>query len=265
MRPDESALGVRRLLSLLEGAEPGGDPSAWRRRLTALLTATRSAEIPVAAWPLLDEIWTRESKTKPIQRASELPRVTGDGRWTDSVSLWRGDITCLEAGAIVNAGNSGLTGCYIPFHACVDNAIHTAAGPWLRKTCEEIMSSRGRPEPTGTATVTPGFHLPASHVVHTVGPVVRTGRPTPEDEAALGKCYRTCLGAASELGLASIGFCAISTGIFGYPKAEAATVSLGAIRGFQETQPGSRLHVVLVAYSESDENTYWEAVRRMPE
>jgi hypothetical protein len=100
-----------RLLTILEGGRPQRAPDLWRRRLTAWLTTHGTAEIPADAWPLLDEIWRRESLAKPVQRAADLARRTSNGCWTDCLSLWRGEISQLEAGSIVNAANSGLTGC----------------------------------------------------------------------------------------------------------------------------------------------------------
>ena len=76
--------------------------------------------------------------------------------------LWRGDITILQTDGIVNAANSGMTGCYIPNHRCIDNAIHTYAGVELRLACEELMEQQGYPEPTGQAKITPAFNLPAA-------------------------------------------------------------------------------------------------------
>lgn len=251
-----------RLISILDGGGPRGSPGMWRRHLTALLTTRRTVEIPEEAWPLLHEVWGRESKCKPFQRAADLPRLTNNGRWTDSLSLWRGDITRLQAGAIVNAANSGLTGCYVRFHACVDNAIHTAAGPWLRRACEEIMAERGRPEPVATTTATSGFYLPCKYVLHTVGPVVRGGNPSDEERDALAGCYQACLAAALELAVDSIAFCAISTGVFGYPKRDAALVSLGAIREFLAGHDNSP-HVVLVAFTDGDEAVYTKALEEM--
>ncbi len=86
--------------------------------------------------------------------------------------LWRGDITTLEVDAIVNAANSQLLGCFSPNHGCIDNAIHTYAGLQLRDICNTIMRTQGHEERTGTAKLTPGFNLPATYVVHTVGPIV---------------------------------------------------------------------------------------------
>ena len=261
----EDAAGVLpRLLSILEGREPQGAAASWRPRLTAWLTTRATADIPPPAWPLLHEIWRRLSRDKPTQPAADVPRVTGKGRWTDALSLWRGDITRLRAGAIVNAANSGLTGCYVPFHACVDNAIHTAAGPWLRQACETVMAERGRPEPAATATVTDGFYLPARFVIHTVGPIVQGRAPSSADRDALAGCYRACLAAALERSLDSIAFCAISTGVFGYPKPAAARVSLAGIRDFLASLDRPP-HVILVAFTEDDEAVYRKALEEAPE
>jgi O-acetyl-ADP-ribose deacetylase (regulator of RNase III) len=242
------------------GEDPGErHPTALRRSLTAWLTVHRTSDIPQEAWPLLDWLWGCESSRKAYTCASDLDRLSSDGSWTDHVSLWRGDITQLQADAIVNAANSGLTGCYVPFHACIDNAIHTAAGPWLRRECERIMALRGRPEPTGTATGTPAFYLPARHVFHTVGPIVKAGNPTREDDALLRQCYLACLDAVWQLELKSVAFCAISTGVFGYPKRDAAACSLSAIRNHLAANPDPP-HVVLVAFTQEDELVYREAV-----
>lgn len=86
--------------------------------------------------------------------------------------LWQGDITTLRCDAIVNAANSGLTGCYIPNHRCIDNAIHTYAGMELRLACMEQITAQGYPEPTGQAKITPAFNLPCRYILHTVGPII---------------------------------------------------------------------------------------------
>ena len=147
-----------------------------------------------------------------------------------------------------------MTGCYIPNHRCIDNAIHSAAGPGLRQECADIMAARGRPEPTGTATVTGGHHLPAAHVIHTVGPIVQ-GKPTAEHEALLASSYQSCLLAAEDLRATSIALCCISTGIFGYPKAEAATI---AVRTVHEVLPHcqSLTKVVFNVFDPIDESIY---------
>src|SRR6478609_7900944 len=109
------------------------------------------------------------------------------------VSVWRGDITDLRIDAIVNAANAPMLGCFTPFHRCIDNAIHSAAGVQLREDCFEIMKLRGVPEETGQAKITRAYNLPSKYVLHTVGPIVRDDQPTPEQKEQLASCYRSCL------------------------------------------------------------------------
>ena len=142
--------------------------------------------------------------------------------------LWRGDITTLKVDAIVNAANAGLLGCFSPNHGCIDNAIHTFSGVELRLACDAIMKKQGHAEPTGTAKITPGFHLPATYVLHTVGPIV-SGPLTKRHEQQLASCYRSCLALARENGLKSIAFCCISTGVFCFPNRRAAEIAIETV------------------------------------
>lgn len=87
----------------------------------------------------------------------------------DGIYLWQGDITRLNADAIVNAANDQMCGCFVPNHTCIDNCIHTFAGIQLRKKCGDIMRMQGHPEPTGLAKITPAYNLPCKYVLHTVG------------------------------------------------------------------------------------------------
>lgn len=175
----------------------------------------------------------------------------GDAR----LRLWRGDITLLATDAIVNAANSGMTGCWRPLHSCVDNAIHTFAGVQLRLECARAMRAQGHPEPTASARVTLAYNLPARRVVHTVGPVVQ-GRPTDAQRAELARCYEACLDAASAEGLSSVAFCCVSTGVFGFPADEAAQVALGATRRWLDAHPQAGMTVVFDVFLESDEMIY---------
>lgn len=111
--------------------------------------------------------------------------------------LWKGDITTLAADAIVNAANSGMTGCWAPLHYCIDNAIHTFAGMQLRYECARIMIEQGHEEPTGQAKVTPAYNLPAKHVIHTVGPIAN-GALNDKLREQLASSYRSCLDASVE-------------------------------------------------------------------
>ena len=174
-QPQRSAL-VDTSLALLLQEQPeaqqlvdvvsAGDPGRRRLALRALLAMRPAIPLPAELNVSLERLLAAEAAERETVDALSLPRTEVDPR----LSLWRGDITTIRADAIVNAANSTLLGCFQPLHACIDNAIHSAAGPWLRQECADIMAARDRPESTGTATVTSGYHLPATHVIHTVGP-----------------------------------------------------------------------------------------------
>lgn len=114
---------------------------------------------------LQDELLVEEREEKGVVDVLELPAVNSDSR----ISLWQRDITRLNADAVVNAANSQMLGCFIPCHACIDNAIHSAAGLQLRDECMELMQAQGCEEPVGRAKITKGYNLPAKFVLHTVG------------------------------------------------------------------------------------------------
>ena len=174
-----------------------------------------------------DELLSREREEKGVVHISDLPPVPGDGR----LALWQGDITRLDADAIVNAANSALLGCFRPGHNCIDNVIHSAAGLQLREECAAIMRAQGHGEPTGQAKLTRGYNLPAKHVLHTVGPII-DGPLTDRDRELLASCYRSCLKLAEENGLKSVAFCCISTGVFRFPKDEAARIAVTTVREY---------------------------------
>jgi O-acetyl-ADP-ribose deacetylase len=134
-----------------------------------------------------------------------------------------GDITTQDVDAIVNAANSSLLG-----GGGVDGAIHRAGGPDILAACRRIRAERF-PEglPTGQAVATTGGRLAARHVIHTVGPIHAID---PDPPASLAACHRSCLEVAAELGVRTIAFPAISTGVYGYPVADAASVAVRAVR-----------------------------------
>ena len=168
--------------------------------------------------------------------------------------LWQGDITTLRCDAIVNAANSGMTGCYIPNHRCIDNAIHTYAGVELRLACAELMEQQGHPEPTGQAKITPAFNLPCRYVLHTVGPII-SGRVTKEDKELLASCYRSCLELAAENGLESVAFCCISTGEFHFPNDLAAEIAVRTVKEFLKKQTSVK-KVIFNVFKDLDKEIY---------
>ncbi|GLC41625.1 hypothetical protein PLESTB_000695300 [Pleodorina starrii] len=134
----------------------------------------------------------------------------------------QGDITQEDVDAIVNAANERMLG-----GGGVDGAIHRAAGPDLVRACAEVPEvRRGVRCPTGEARITPGFRLPARHVIHTVGPIYENAR---ESAPLLAAAYRSSMQLALDKGLRSVSFPGISTGVFGYPFDEAAQVALAAV------------------------------------
>ena len=168
--------------------------------------------------------------------------------------LWQGDITTLKCDAIVNAANSGMTGCYVPCHACIDNCIHTFAGIQLRLDCAGLMARQGHEEPTGQAKITRAYNLPCDYVLHTAGPMIE-GRVTSEDERLLASCYRSCLELAERNGVESIAFCCISTGVFHFPNQRAAGIAVETVRRYQ-AETGSKMKVIFNVFKDLDLEIY---------
>ena len=195
-----------------------------------------------------DEYLQEETLAKGITSLSDLKPVC------DGIYLWQGDITTLKCDAIVNAANSGMTGCYYPCHSCIDNCIHTYAGIQLRNACADIMKRQGHEEPTGCAKITPAFNLPCKYVLHTVGPVI-TGMLTKEDKELLASCYRTCLELADKNKVMSIAFCCISTGEFHFPNKEAAEIAINTVKEYRKKN-NSKIEVIFNVWKDIDYRIY---------
>ena len=192
-------------------------------------------------------LW-EETAQKGITDIRDLPPMQ------PGLYLWQGDITTLKCDAIVNAANSGLTGCYIPNHRCIDNAIHTYAGVELRLACEAIITAQGHPEPTGRAKITPAFNLPCKYVLHTVGPIIGN-QVTDRDKALLASCYRSCLELAAMYDLESVTFCCISTGEFHFPNDLAAEIAVGTVKEFLKKQTSVK-KVIFNVFKNLDRQIY---------
>ena len=194
-----------------------------RRLLRGLMNVRPPAPVGEDFLAVQDEYLRQATAEKGVTRLADLEPVE------PGLYLWQGDITALAVDAIVNAANSGMTGCYVPGHNCIDNCIHTFAGVQLRLECARLMAEQGRPEPTGTAKITPAYNLPCKYVLHTVGPIVE-GDVTAGDERLLERCYRACLDLAAANGVHSLAFCCISTGVFRFPKDRAARIAVETVR-----------------------------------
>ena len=161
------------------------------------------------------------------------------------IKVYQGDITSMKVDAIVNAANCSLLG-----GGGVDGAIHRAAGKMLLEECRGLNGCE-----TGEAKITKGYDLPASYVIHTVGPVWHGGKSG--EKQLLENAYKNSLAIAAEKGLKTVAFPAISTGIYGYPKEEAARVAVGTVKGFlKDNGLWDSMTVTLVAYSRGDAERY---------
>lgn len=225
-----------------------------QRLLLRGLLNVRPAQKPDAEFLRVQDAYLREATAqKGVTDVNDLSPIQ------PGLYLWQGDITTLKCDAIVNAANSGMTGCYVPNHRCIDNAIHTFAGVQLRLACEEIMQRQGHPEPTGQAKITPAFNLPCRYVIHTVGPIIADA-PTQRDCELLASCYRACLELAAENDLESIAFCCISTGEFHFPNEQAAEIAVRTVKAFLH-RPTNVKKVIFNVFKEIDKSIYARLLR----
>lgn len=216
--------------------------------LRSLFNTREAKPVDKAILELQDEYLQEEIKNKGITDIADLHPVY------DNLYLWKGDITTLKVGAIVNAANSGMLGCFVPRHACIDNAIHTYSGIQLRIECAELMAKQGHPEPTGKAKITKAYNLPSEYILHTVGPII-SGRLTDQNCNLLASCYRSCLELAEQNNIESIAFCCISTGEFRFPNKEAAEIAIKTVKQFI-AEKQSNVKVIFNVFKENDYEIY---------
>ena len=222
--------------------------------ITKLSSLSPVAVIPRAAAPDAAPLCGDEAADSSGSEhlcGDEAADSSGSEHHTDAfLYLWQGDITTLAADAIVNAANSAMTGCYIPNHRCIDNAIHTFAGVQLRQYCHAYMQEQAGKkgasyaEPTGQTMLSPAYNLPSKFILHTVGPIVGDAL-TEEDCKLLASCYTSCLNLASKHQLESIAFCCISTGEFHFPNDRAAEIAIRTVRDWLMRHPSSTVTKVI--------------------
>ena len=161
------------------------------------------------------------------------------------IKIIKGDITKVEADAIVNAANSSLLG-----GGGVDGAIHRAGGKDILEACQEIRNRQGKCK-TGEAVITPAGNLPAKKVIHTVGPVYNGGKRLEKEKQALINCYKNSLLLAKEHGLKTIAFPNISTGIYRFPKQLAAEIAMQTVKEFNDLEK-----VIFVCFDDENFEIY---------
>ena len=254
MNQDEKRLYLIRVLLNEQPAyrriQIPSDRMDQKRLLRSLFNVRMPGSISEEFLRVQDEYLQEEIRQKGITDLTELTPLH------PGIFLWQGDITTLRCDAIVNAANSGMTGCYQPCHNCIDNCIHTYAGIRLRNYCAGIMERQGFEEPTGQAKITPAFNLPCKYVLHTVGPIVN-GNLTADHEELLASCYSSCLALAGENGVKSVAFCCISTGLFGFPQQRAAEIAVQTVKTYKN-KTNSNIEVVFNVFKDEDYTIYRE-------
>lgn len=230
------------------------DKDGQKRLLRSLMNIRMPHEADAEFIKIQDEYLRQANEEKGVVTLNDIDEVSED------IYVWKGDITRLKAGAIVNAANSGMTGCYQPCHNCIDNCIHTYAGVQLRYKCNQIMRAQGHEEPTGQAKITPAYNLPCDYVIHTVGPIVQ-GRLTEKHKKQLESCYRSCLEIADKNNVDSIAFCCISTGVFMFPNDKAAEIAVKTVKSYKE-ETGSRIKVIFNVFKDEDEEIYMKLLKK---
>ena len=249
--------------------EVGEDYQEKRRALRSLMNIRMPGAMDPEVLEIQDEFLREEAAEKGIVTLEEIPtaaRQYGSRKsFGDKISVWQGDITRLQVGAIVNAANSQMLGCFHPCHGCIDNAIHSAAGIELREACSQYMEHRkvqygkAYEEPTGRAVLTEGYNLPAEYVIHTVGPIVY-GSLTEKLKEDLRNCYKNILKCCVEHGIRSVAFCCISTGEFHFPNDEAARIAVAEVRKYLEKHQEDFDRVIFNVFKDVDRELYEDLV-----
>ena len=222
--------------------------------LHAFLNIREPIQLSPRVYELIDHALAHHSTVTEVQTLNHIQNKKISNY--NNIFLWRGDISLLRVDAIVNAANSEMLGCFRPFHKCIDNVIHTFAGPRLRDDCAIFMQKQGNEEPTGTAKITRAYNLPSSFVIHTVGPIFHIER-SELCQKLLVSCYRSCLDVASQVdSIKSIAFCCISTGVFMFPQEEAAKIAVQTVDEWLTEHPGRFDQIVFNVFTERDLEIY---------
>ena len=250
--------------------EVSGGYTEKRMALRSLMNIRMPGEMAEEVVRVQDEFLSEEAEEKGIVTLDEIPDIAEQygsrHPFADKISIWQGDITRLQVGAIVNAANSQMLGCFVPCHRCIDNAIHSAAGIELREECSHYMKRRKMrygsryEEPTGQAVLTKGYNLPAKYVIHTVGPIVG-GRLTQALRDDLRNCYRNVLQCCVENQIRSVAFCCISTGEFHFSNDEAAKIAAETVTDFLKMHEPEFDRIIFNVFKDIDRELYEEELK----
>lgn len=236
-----------------------------RVALRSLMNIRMPKEMAGEIIKVQDEFLTLEAEEKGIVTLSNIKTIkeqySSDHPYGDKISIWQGDITRLAVGAIVNAANSQMLGCFVPCHKCIDNAIHSAAGIELRAECSHKMNQKRSKfglqyeEPTGQAMLTKGYNLPAQYVIHTVGPIVGYGM-TVKLRQDLRNCYESVLKCCRDNKIRSVALCCISTGEFHFPNDEAAKIAVETVTSVLEKNESEFDRIIFNVFKDIDKEYY---------
>ena len=252
-------------------AETPPDRESRKRLLRSLMNIRMPAPLPEEVLHVQDEYLKGRAEEKGITDANDIE--TADEMFgsmltgANVMALWQGDITTLKCGAIVNAANSGMLGCFVPMHNCIDNCIHSFAGVQLRQECARKMKALKREygedyeQPTAVPMLTGAYNLPSEHVIHIVGPIVQ-GSVTEAQDEELSLCYSRVLDMCLENGIKSVAFCAISTGVFGFPKERAAGIAVDSVSEWLSRHESVMDRVVFTVFSERNRQIYESKLSR---
>lgn len=239
------------------------DADAKRLLLDSALTISAPFSLSQDGINQLNQLLQSELSHRELKSADTMAQNSEYSVGQTKIVLWQGDITTLKIDAIVNAANNQMLGCFLPQHKCIDNVIHSRAGVQLRNDCQTIMQKQHANEATGKAKVTRAYNLPSKYVIHTVGPIVQ-GVVTQEHQDLLASSYDSILSITAELSaIRSLAFCAISTGVFGYPIEAAAPVAIQTVSTCLEQNPNQLDTVIFNVFSDKDFQVYQSTLEAM--
>lgn len=238
--------------------------SEKRMIMRALMNIRMPKPISKEFLEVQDEFLQEESRKRGVVQLNDIPTLKVqyglENKYSNKISIWKGDITRLQIDAIVNAANSQMLGCFVPGHMCIDNAIHSFAGLQLRDECNEYMKkmrikNKYYDEPTGSAVVTKAYNLLCKYVIHTVGPIVMNYL-TDDLKNDLRSSYRSCLNKAIENGIKSIAFYCISTGEFHFQNDEAAKIAIDEVTKFLSCYYNKLDRIIFNVFKGYDQEIY---------